>query len=114
MSTEALQVFMMACGTLEELEKEAGCTYGEAEQRVLSVCINETERFRDLALALFRYDYHEAPSNWSEEYKHENTVFEWAKHVLEEEDEEDINEVLDEYERGLIPDCYNFMENYFC
>lgn len=104
----------MMAGTKEELEEEAGCTYEEAEQRVLSVCANSSQRFKDMALALFRYDYNGAPSNWREEYKHESIIYGWTKYVLKEEDEDDIDEILEQYNRGLIPYCYKFLENYFC
>nr|WRK65066.1 hypothetical protein MarFTME_021 [Marseillevirus futianmevirus] len=112
MTTEMFQNFLKA-GSQELLEEEAGCTYEDVKQRVANVCKKESDRFKNLALALSCYDYNGAPSNWQEEYKHEETVFDWTKGVLEDEDEEDIDEVIETYNEGYIPDCYNFMENYF-
>ncbi|ALH06751.1 hypothetical protein PMV_053 [Port-miou virus] len=112
MTTEAFQNFLRA-GSDEILAQEAGCTFEDVKQRVTESCKEESDRFKNLALALSYYDYNGAPSNWQKEYKHEETIFGWTKGVLKNEDEEDIDEVIEVYNKGYIPDCYNFMENYF-
>ncbi|AMQ10659.1 hypothetical protein [Brazilian marseillevirus] len=112
MTTEVFQNFLRA-GPQDLLEEEAGCAYEDVKRRVSKICEKESDRFKNLALALSYYDYNGAPSNWQEEYKHEKTVFDWAKGVLEDEDEEDIDDVIEAYNEGLIPNCYSFMENYF-
>ncbi|AHA46174.1 hypothetical protein ISTM_276 [Insectomime virus] len=112
MTTEAFQNFLRA-GSNELLAQEAGCTFEDVKQRVTKICRGESARFKNLALALSYYDYNGAPSNWQEEYKHEETVYDWTKGVMEDEDEEDIDEVIEVYNEGYISDCYNFMENYF-
>lgn len=45
-------------------------------------------KFELLALALFKYDFHGAPSNWncqsySPDHKHEEVIMEWAHWVVE-------------------------------
>jgi hypothetical protein len=109
--SETFQRFMTAC---TDLEAEAGCTAQEAEQRVIAQCDNRDRRFKNLVRALVRYDYHGAPSNFQPEHDHEKTIIEWAEGVIEEENSEAIDEVIDSYKRGYIPDCFNFMENHFC
>lgn len=109
--SDSFQKFMTAC---DDLESEAGCTLQEATQRVLALCANKDQRFKDLVSALTCYDYHGMPSNYLPEYKHEETIIRWAEGVLENEDPDDIDDVIDSYKQGFISDCFNFMENYFC
>jgi hypothetical protein len=109
----SFQSFMMA-GTIEELNAEAGCTLQEAKQRVLALCSIRDDRFKDLACALTKYDFCGAASNWNPEYNHEETIIKWAEGVIEEEDSEAIDNVIDSYKQGYIPDCFDFMINHLC
>jgi len=84
------------------------------------------EKFLKLCLGLAKYDLHGAPSNWEDRFEHEKTIFDWAKWIFaktnneagidsdnSEDIEEDIDYIIETYEKGLIPDCYSFMIEYF-
>ena len=65
-----------------------------------------------LALALAKYDYYGAPSNWDPRFEHEKTIYEWAgwciKHQMENYDM-----LTGMYDQGLIPDAFSEMMNCF-
>jgi hypothetical protein len=67
-----------------------------------------------LGLALAKYDYNGAPENWND--RHEEVIFEWVEWCLENYDawKDDIELVLDQYARDLIPNAFQLMIHYFC
>lgn len=65
-----------------------------------------TKRFRKLSLALAKYDYFGAPSNWMKKYKHQDYIVDWAKNVT---DKDRIQELVSELKKGLIPDAFEEM-----
>ena len=92
------------------------------EARMTEYCtLQKREDILELALALAKYDFYGAPSNWDADLeeklnrKHEEVILDWADWCTKDEDyEDDIADLIDSYKNGLIPDAYNLMENYFC
>jgi len=97
-----------------EYDMESVSSLEEAEDRVARYCriMGKDEYFVELALALTVYDHHEAPSNWSKLRDQEKTIYDWCAFVIEE-DHEDIGYVLRAYRKGLIPDCFSMMMDFF-
>lgn len=109
----------------------------EVENRVRNFCMEKgkDERFTLLCLGLAKYDLNGAPSNWEPQYKHEDTVFDWAEYVMmrntktkksdkasnlnspdeesEEESENDVDRIIEIYKEGFIPDCFTYLIDYF-
>lgn len=78
------------------------------------------ERFMKLCLGLAKYDLNGAPSNWKPRTSVTNTgkgsreaeIYElgmwiWFEHP------EGVNEVISSYDKGYIPDCYEYLEDYY-
>ena len=76
---------------------------------------HQNEYFETLALALSKYDYHGATSNWDPKFTHEKTIYDWTEYCLnnKEEYEDDIESIIIDYKKGLIPDAFDLMEDYF-
>ena len=95
-------------------------TYCQKKQKGAStdndICLsNEYEYFNTLALALTKYDYHGATSNWDPSFKHEKTIYGWTKYCLiyKKVYQDHIESTIKDYNKGLIPDAHKLMFDYF-
>jgi hypothetical protein len=80
---------------------------------VITACKNKNkdENFTCLALALAKYDYNGASSNWK--YKHEETILAWTEWAFENSDAYNLEEIIQDYKNDLIPDAFDLLINYF-
>ena len=86
------------------------------KKRVIFLCKDRDNGFKELAVALAKYDYCGAPSNWLPEYNHEKTIINWTEWAFTENNEYkyDVNKIIKEFHNGLIPDAFRLMIDYFC
>ena len=85
----------------------------EIEQRVRTKCIGKDNSFLEVALALAKYDYNGAPSNWEVQFKHEETIYDWCEWVIENYKKDEYSNLVKDYKAGYIPDAFEYMTEYF-
>jgi hypothetical protein len=92
--------------------------WDEIKKRIVLACNGKHDDFKELALALTKYDYNGAPSNWAEQYNHEKVIIHWTEWALNEENyneyKNDIEEIIKTNKKGLIPDAFRLLIDYFC
>src|SRR6478736_7133839 len=93
-----------------EVRIHDGADWPSVEARVQAAIKDEAPRFRILALALAKYDYFGAPSNWtpSSWEPHEQVIKRWAASMLDR-NHSDIPSVIAAYRKGDIPDAFGMM-----
>lgn len=91
-------------------------TWEEAKQKIILKCQAENEYFINLALAISKYHYSGAPSEWAPENNPEQLIFDWTAWTIENADlyKYTIEDILWTYEQGLIPDAFTLLIDYFC
>ncbi|AYV76137.1 MAG: hypothetical protein Terrestrivirus4_185 [Terrestrivirus sp.] len=92
--------------------------WNSIKKRMVLACNGKDDDFKELALALTKYDYNGAPSNWEQQYNHEKVIMHWTEWAFTEENyneyKNDIKEIIKTNKKGLIPDAFRLLIDYFC
>ena len=75
---------------------------------------NANARLLNLALAFAKYDRMGCPSNWEKDknYEHEEYISKWATDSLERMKDTRYQDIMDQYNKGLIPDVFSEFIHY--
>ncbi|HSA76185.1 MAG TPA: hypothetical protein VLE02_01450 [Nitrosarchaeum sp.] len=71
-----------------------------------------TKSFVDVACALAVYIFHDCPNVWNSSYEHEKTIVEWTVWIMMHSDVEELQDLVHDYKKGLIPDAFSLMKEY--
>ncbi len=116
-------VLLTPQGVMSVVEPEEDM-WPQVRERVTKYCsehnlpeLKHYTRFRKtqilrLALALAKYDYYGAPSNWDLKYEREETIYRWTKWCMKHQ-MENYDMLTGMYDQGLIPSASSEMTNYF-
>ena len=63
-------------------------------------------------LALSKYIYYNESPNYRLEYNYEESVSDWVLH--EDMESGEIQKIINDFDKGFIPDAFCLMIDYFC
>ena len=85
----------------------------QVKMRVLRISEGQDNLFKNIILAISKYDYYGARQDWEPKYNKEKTMFEWATWIIKEGKPKKIKKMCEEYDDDKIPDAFSFMLQYF-
>lgn len=118
-----MQTYLKTLVNMEGIVTINNLPFDDVKDRMVKYCTDKNRTdILYLALALAKYDFYGAPSNWypnqHDQYydcTHEQVILEWADWSNKQEEYNDtITDLISSYNEGLIPDAFDLMEDYFC
>lgn len=108
--SECFQQFLTVLTPAEQEKK-----WNKVRDKVMKRCLDLHQDGLDLALALAKYEMNGSPSNWnSDDEQREDMIRDWCDWCLQNSSPDRIKSILSQYRRGLIPDAFEEMIEFFC